>query len=185
AVVDENKAIELDPSLAKGYLRKGIRRERFGSSVPSTLPSSSTAPHLLEVDLTSAPAAPAKAKYRHEFYQEPEEVVVTIFAKGIPKQSVNIDFADIITWAILEHGKGPAVLPKPNVSSEVSQRPAYPSSKKEKDEKLEGDAALNKFFREIYQSVDEEDTRRAMSKTFVSIISIFTLIYLKRRSPLR
>ncbi|KAG7546444.1 CS domain [Arabidopsis suecica] len=195
--------------------------------VPSTLPSSSTALPVSELDLTPAPAAPAKAKYRHEFYQKPEEVVVTVFAKGIPKQNVNIDFgeqilsvvidvpgeeayylqprlfgkiipdkckyevlstkieirlakADIITWASLEHGKGPAVLPKPNISSEVSQRPAYPSSKKvkdwdkleaevkkqEKDEKLEGDAALNKFFREIYQNADE-DTRRAMSKSFV------------------
>ncbi|CAH8275595.1 unnamed protein product [Arabidopsis lyrata] len=195
--------------------------------VPSTLPSSSTAPPVSELDLTPAPAAPAKAKYRHEFYQKPEEVVVTVFAKGIPKQNVNIDFgeqilsvvidvpgeeayylqprlfgkiipdkckyevlstkieirlakADIITWASLEHGKGPAVLPKPNISSEVSQRPAYPSSKKvkdwdkleaevkkqEKDEKLEGDAALNKFFREIYQNADE-DTKRAMSKSFV------------------
>ncbi|KFK30130.1 hypothetical protein AALP_AA7G221000 [Arabis alpina] len=196
--------------------------------VPSTLPLSSTAPPVSEVDLTPAPAAPAKAKYRHEYYQKPEEVVVTIFAKGIPKQNVNVDFgeqilsvvidvpgeeayylqprlfgkiipekcsyevlstkveirlakAEIITWASLEHGKGPAVLPKPNVSSEVvSQRPDYPSSKKvkdwdkleaevkkeEKDEKLDGDAALNKFFREIYQNADE-DMRRAMSKSFV------------------
>ncbi|CAN7091519.1 unnamed protein product [Brassica rapa subsp. narinosa] len=33
-------------------------------------------------------------------------------------------------------------------------RPAYRSSKK-KDDKLEGDAALNKFFREIYLNSDE------------------------------
>ncbi|CAN7099803.1 unnamed protein product [Brassica rapa subsp. narinosa] len=44
-------------------------------------------------------------------------------------------------------------------------RPTYPSSKKvkdydkleaEKDDKLEGDAALNKFFREIYLNSDED-----------------------------
>ncbi|CAG7889031.1 unnamed protein product [Brassica rapa] len=44
-------------------------------------------------------------------------------------------------------------------------RPAYRSSKKvkdydkleaEKDDKLEGDAALNKFFREIYLNYDED-----------------------------
>lgn len=34
--------------------------------------------------------------YRHEFYQKPDEVVVTIFAKGIPSDNVAVDFGEQI-----------------------------------------------------------------------------------------
>ncbi|KAJ7974124.1 protein SGT1-like [Quillaja saponaria] len=171
----------------------------------------------------------ARPKYRHEFYQKPEEVVVTIFAKGIPKNSVAVDFgeqilslsiavpgediyhfqprlfgkiipakcryevlstkveirlakAESVHWTSLEFSKESIVPQMANVSSVAgAERPSYPSSKpkrvdwdkleaqvkkEEKEEKLDGDAALNKFFRDIYQDADE-DTRKAMSKSFV------------------
>ncbi|KZV41020.1 hypothetical protein F511_13996 [Dorcoceras hygrometricum] len=168
-----------------------------------------------------------KPRYRHEFYQKPEEVVITIFAKGIPADRVVIDFgeqilsatievpgedayhfqprlfgkiipakcryvvlstkieirlvkAEAIHWPSLEYSKDVAVQ-KVIASSSGNQKPTYPTSKpkrvdwdkleaqvkkEEKDEKLDGDAALNKFFRDIYKDADE-DTRRAMSKSFV------------------
>ncbi|KAJ9147994.1 hypothetical protein P3X46_030093 [Hevea brasiliensis] len=169
-----------------------------------------------------------KPKYRHEYYQKPEEVVLTIFAKGIPAENVTVDFgeqilsvtinvpgedtyhfqpqlfgkilpdrskyqvlstkieihlakAEVINWTSLEYCKGIIVPQKINVSSVGSRRPSYPSSKsrakdwdkleaqvksEERDEKLDGDAALNKLFRDIYQNADD-DMRRAMTKSFV------------------
>ncbi|RWR80210.1 suppressor of G2 allele of SKP1 [Cinnamomum micranthum f. kanehirae] len=165
-----------------------------------------------------------KPKYRHEHYQKPDEVVVTIFAKGAQSKNVSVEFgeqilsvsisedayhfqprlfgkiipekcryvalstkieirlakAEGIHWNSLEFTKDNLVPQKINVSS-ASERPTYPSSKsravdwdkleaevkkEEKTEKLDGDAGLNKLFRDIYQDADD-DTRRAMRKSFV------------------
>ncbi|XP_028774837.1 protein SGT1 homolog A [Neltuma alba] len=168
----------------------------------------------------------AKTRYRHEYYQKPDEVVLTIFAKGIPPKNAVVQFgeqilsvtidvpgqeayhyqsrlfgkiipdkcrfevlstkieirlakAEDINWASFEYSKG-ALPQTKSISSTGSHRPAYPSSKpkkdwdkleaqvkkEEKEEKLDGDAGLNKLFRDIFQNADE-DMRRAMTKSFV------------------
>ena len=91
------------------------------------------------------------------------------------------------TWPSLEFTGKPrlATVAPPRGSSSSSgggggaQRPSYPSSRgrkdwdrieaevkrAEKEEKLDGDAAANKFFQDIFSNADE-DMRRAMTKSF-------------------
>ncbi|KAK9292573.1 hypothetical protein L1049_021114 [Liquidambar formosana] len=280
AVADANKAIQLDSSMSKAYLRKGtacIKLEEYQTAKAALETGASLAPGdtrftnlIKECDeriaeesgdlpnqektlpvaseLSNEPIVAAedvqpvgdlstqvttvtstKPKYRHEFYQKPEEVVVTIFAKGVLATSVAVEFgeqilsvkidvpgedayhfqprlfgkilpdkckyevlstkveirlakAELIQWTSLEFVRENTVPQRAIVPSDIrSQRPTYPSSKtkttdwdkleaqvkkEEKEEKLDGDAALNKFFRDIYQDADD-DTRKAMRKSFI------------------
>ncbi|KAJ1704438.1 hypothetical protein LUZ63_004217 [Rhynchospora breviuscula] len=199
------------------------------SSTPSdsSLNANSSDPQAVSNSTVQSVAVPSKPRFRHDYYNSTTEVVLTIFAKGIPKENVSVDFgeqilsvvvdvpgeepyhyqprlfgkiapekcrftvlstkieirlfkAEAITWASLEFSNKKALPQKVNTPASTSQRPTYPSSKskvdwdkleaqvkkEEKEEKLDGDAGLNKFFRDIYQDADE-DTRRAMSKSFV------------------
>ncbi|KAL2556167.1 Protein SGT1-like protein B [Forsythia ovata] len=283
AVADANKAIELNPSMVKAYLRKGtacIKLEEYQTAKTALETGASLAPEdsrfinlikecneriaeeageMLKQLVDEAPSsvtpgsesmgqgsvtpidAPTaiglsnrgtalsscKLKYKHEYYQKPKEIVVTIFAKHVPEKNIVVDFgeqilsvtidlpgeeayhfqprlfgkiipskcryevmstkveirlakAGAVHWTSLEFRTELSVVQSATVSS-GNQRPTYPSSKpkrvdwdkleaqvkkEEKDEKLDGDAALNKFFRDIYRDADE-DTRRAMSKSFL------------------
>uniref|UniRef100_A0A0E0JLD0 Protein SGT1 homolog n=1 Tax=Oryza punctata TaxID=4537 RepID=A0A0E0JLD0_ORYPU len=275
AVADANKAIELDPSMHKAYLRKGsacikleeyqtakaalelgysfasgdarftrlmkecderiaeelgqvpVKKAEDGAAVPSVASIVDEKDDAANMDNTQ-PMVEVKPKYRHDFYNSATEVVLTIFAKGVPAENVVVDFgeqmlsvsievpgeepyhfqprlfskiipdksryqvlstkveirlakAEQITWTSLDYDKKTKAIPQKIISpAESAQRPSYPSSKskkdwdkleaevkkEEKEEKLDGDAALNKFFRDIYSDADE-DMRRAMMKSFV------------------
>ncbi|OEL30597.1 Protein SGT1-like protein [Dichanthelium oligosanthes] len=89
------------------------------------------------------------------------------------------------TWTSLEFTDKPRFIAAAPPSGSNSagggaKRPSYPSSKgrkdwdkieaevkkAEKEEKLDGDAAANKFFKDIFSNADE-DMRRAMTKSYL------------------
>ncbi|KAK3160310.1 hypothetical protein QOZ80_1BG0057800 [Eleusine coracana subsp. coracana] len=84
------------------------------------------------------------------------------------------------TWASLEFNASSKPTTQIVSALQAQRRPSYPSSKgkkdwdkiesevkkEEKEEKLDGDAASNRFFRDIFGQADE-DARRAMTKSFV------------------
>ncbi|KAJ8471471.1 hypothetical protein OPV22_025814 [Ensete ventricosum] len=214
----------------------GLPREVRRNVLPNTSsPSSNITTTEVVNGSQSTPVIPELAKevtnkpnYRHDYYNTPTEVVLSIFAKGIPAKNVSVDFgeqilsviidiagkeqyhlqprlfgkiipdkcrfevlpskveihllkAEAITWTSLEHSDEKTVPQKiSTLPASKEQRPSYPSSKskidwdkleaqvkkEEKEEKLDSDASLNKFFQEIYQDYDD-DVRRAMAKSFV------------------
>ncbi|XP_008775116.2 protein SGT1 homolog [Phoenix dactylifera] len=63
---------------------------------PSAITPSKDVGHTDDTSYQSTIVSPSKLKFRHEFYNTSIELVLTIFAKGIPAECVNVDFGEQI-----------------------------------------------------------------------------------------
>lgn len=151
--------------LIKNMKKEDVKLDTTETTVSVSAPLPGGSEYSLELDL-SHPIKPSESSFR----------VYT------SKVEVKLKKVDCIRWVALE-GDATAPVPKavPGATSSDAKVPSYPtsSSKKhdwdkieaqlkaeEEDEKLEGDAALNKLFQKIYGQGSEE-TKRAMNKSFM------------------
>ncbi|CAA3029936.1 Suppressor of G2 allele of skp1 [Olea europaea subsp. europaea] len=75
---------------APSYVTSGSDSSGQSSATPSD------APGAISLSNGGTPMSSTKLKYKHEYYQKPEEIVVTIFAKRVPEKNIVVDFGEQI-----------------------------------------------------------------------------------------